>query len=95
MAVALMYDLPEMTHQRYGAVMRAINFDRQRPPELEFHAAWEKEDASGWQIFEVWESPDALQTHLQQRFSQAMRGRGREFSVEILSADVRQVYAGS
>lgn len=95
MAVALMYDLPGMTHQRYGAVMRAINFDKQRPPELKVHAAWEKEDGSGWQIFEVWESNEALQTFLQEKFTQGMRGRGREFSIEILSANVRQTYAGS
>lgn len=95
MAVAVMYDLPGMNHQRYGAVMRAINFDRQRPSDLKFHAAWEKEDGSGWQIFEVWESPESLQTFLKEKFSQAMRGRGRQFSVEILSADVRQTYSGN
>ena len=94
MAVAVMYDLPEMTHQRYGALMRGINFDRRRPPELRFHAAWEKEDSSGWQIFEAWDSAEAWQDFLQAKFSQAMRGRGRKFSVEILSANVRQTYTG-
>lgn len=59
MSVAVMYDLPEMTHQRYGGLMRAINFDRRRPPELKFHAAWAKEDGSGWQVFEVWDSSGA------------------------------------
>ncbi len=94
MSVAVMYDLPGMTHSRYGGVMRAINFDRRRPPELNFHAAWEKEDGSGWQIFEVWESDEVLHAFLQEKFTQAMRGRGREFSLTILSADVRKTYTG-
>jgi hypothetical protein len=51
-----------MAHQRYGAVMRGINFDRRRPPELAFHAAWEKEEGPGWEIFEVWESSQAFET---------------------------------
>ena len=87
-----MYDLPEMTHQRYGAVVRATNFDKQRPSELQFHVAWEKEDGTGWQIFEVWDSTEALQTFLEEKFSHAMRGRGREFRLTFLSGDVRQVY---
>ena len=74
--------------------MRAINFDRRRPPELKCHAAWKKDDGSGWQIFEVWDSEEAFQTFLQEKFTQAMRGRGRNFSLEILSANVRQTYTG-
>ena len=74
--------------------MRAINFDRRRPPELTFHAAWEKDDGSGWQIFEVWDSEEALQTFLQEKFSQAIRGRGREFTLTYLSTNVRRTYTG-
>lgn len=92
MALAVMYDLPEMNHSRYGGAMRAINFDRRRPPELKFHAAWEKEEG-GWQIFEVWESSEAWEAFLRDKYSQALRGRGREFSVTILSTNVHQVYA--
>lgn len=92
MSVAVMYDLPEMTHQRYGGVMRAINFDRRRPPDLKFHAAWAKDDGSGWQIYEVWESSEALQTFLQEKLAPAMRGRGRSFTLTILSANVHQIY---
>jgi hypothetical protein len=94
MAVALMYDLPEMTHSRYGGAMRAINFDRRQPSELEFHAAWEK-DEGGWQIFEVWESPEAWEAFFQDRYSQALRGRGREFSVTVLSNNVHQIYTNN
>ncbi len=91
MALAVMYDMPGMTHQRYGAVMRAVNMDKRQPPELWFHAAWEKDDGSGWQFFEVWESPEAYQSYLQEKFTQAMRGRGREFTVTVLSGNVRQL----
>lgn len=94
MAVAVMYDLPGMTHQRYGAVMRAINFDRRRPPELKAHAAWEKEDGSGWQIFEVWESDEALQTFLQEKLAPPMGERGQDMTLTILSARVHQTYTG-
>ena len=93
--LAVMYDLPEMTHSRYGGVMRAINFDRRRPPELTFHAAWAKEDGSGWQIFEVWESPQAWEAFFTQRYNDAMRGRGQKFSFDILSVGVNQIYTGN
>lgn len=85
MALALMYDLPEMARPRYGGAMRAGNLDRRRPPELKLHAAGEKEDG-GWKIFEVWEA------FFQDRYSQALRGRGREFSITVLSANVDQIY---
>lgn len=94
MSLAVMYDLPEMTHSRYGGVMRAINFDRRRPPELKFHAAWEKDDGSGWQIFEVWVSEEAFQSFLQEKLAPAMRGRGRNFTLTFLSNNVRQTYTG-
>ena len=94
MAIAVMYDLPGMTHQRCGGLMRGINFDRRRPTELTIHAAWEKEDGSGWQIFEMWESSQAFETFLQQKFAHFMRGRVRSFGLETLSANVRQTYAG-
>jgi ABC-type transporter MlaC component len=92
MAVALMYDLPEMTRPRYEDAMRAVNLDRQQPTELKVHAAWEK-DEGGWQIFEVWESYVAWEASFQERYSQVLRGRGREFSITVLSANVHQVYA--
>lgn len=88
MALTVMYDLPEITHQRYGALVRATNLDKRLPPDLTFHAAWEKEDGSGWQIFELWDSDEAFRTFLQEKFAPAMRGRSREFSVEILSNNV-------
>lgn len=91
MAVALMYDLPEMTRSMYRDVMRPIALDRRRPPELKVHAAWEK-DEGGWQIFEVWATYVAFEAYLQERFSQAARERVQEFSIEVLSANVHQVY---
>jgi hypothetical protein len=91
MAVALMYDLPEMTRPMYGDAMRPIDLDRRRPPELKVHAAWEK-DEGGWRIFEVWESQVAFQAFLQERYSQVLRGRVQEFSITVLSANVHQVY---
>jgi hypothetical protein len=91
MALALMYDLPDMTRPRYGGAMREVSFDRRRPPELKVHAAWEK-DEGGWQIFEVWESYEAWEAFFQQKYSQALRGRGREFSITVLSAHVDQIY---
>lgn len=94
MALAVMYDLPHMSHQRYGAVVRATNLDKRRPEEMKVHAAWEKEDGNGWQIFEVWESTEAFQTYLEEKFTQGMRGRSREFTITILSADVRRVLTG-
>jgi hypothetical protein len=90
MAVALMYELPEMTRPIYGDAMRPIDIDR-RPPELKVHAAWEK-DEGGWQIFEVWESYVTFESYLHERFSQVLRERVQEFSVTVLSADVHQVY---
>ena len=92
MTLAVMFDLPHMTSSRYGATMRALNFDRRRPPELKVHAAWEKDDGDGWQIFEVWESKEAFDAFLQEHYSQALRGRGREFKLTFLSTDVHQVY---
>ena len=94
MAVAVMYDLPEMTNQRYGALMRGINFDRRRPQELKVHAAWEKENGSGWQIFEVWDSGAAFEAFLREKTAQFMRGRSWSFKLEIISTNVRQTYTG-
>jgi len=91
MTLALMYDLPDMTSPRYGGAMRAVNLDRRRPPELKLHAAWEK-DEGGWQIFEVWESYEAWEAFFRERYSQALRGRGREFSITVLSNNVHQIY---
>jgi hypothetical protein len=93
MALALMYALPEMTRPRYGGAMRAINFDRRWPAGLQVHVAWEKEEG-GWQIFEVWESYEAWNTFFQERYSQALRGRGREFTLTVLSANVDQIHTG-
>lgn len=90
----MMYDLPEMTHQRYGGIMRVINLDRRRPPEMKFHAAWAKHDGIDWQIYEVWESEETLQTFLQEKLAPAMRGRGRSFNLTILSTNVHQMYTG-
>jgi quinol monooxygenase YgiN len=91
MALALMYDLPEMTRPRYGGAMRTVNFDRRRPPELKVHVAWEKEEG-GWRIFEVWESYEAWKPFFDEKYLQALRGRGREFQLEILSNDVQDIY---
>ncbi len=85
-----MYELPEMTRPRYGGAMRAVNLDKRRPPELKVHAAWDMEDG-GWQIFEVWESYEAWEAFFQ-RYSQALRGRGREVKITVLSANVDQIY---
>ncbi len=92
MALAVMYDLPDLTRPRYDDAMRALNFDRRRPKELWVHAAWEKEEG-GWQIFEVWESQVPYKAFLQERFTQVLRERSQQFSVTILSNNVHHVYA--
>ncbi len=91
MVLALMYNLPRMTRQRFGGAMREIDFDSRQPPGLKFHAAWEK-DEGGWQIFEVWESYEAWDAFFQERYSQVLSGHGGTFWVTVLSTEVHQIY---
>ena len=91
MALAVLYELSGMTHQRYGATMRALNFDKRRPPELKVHTAFVKDDG-GWQIFEVWDSVEVWETLWVPRYLDALRGRGRTVDLNFLSTQVHQDY---
>lgn len=80
MAIAIVYDFPDMTRSRYDAIMRDVNLQGKLAPGMVFHAAGEEEEGK-WRAVEVWESLEDWQTFFDQKYSAALHKRQKKFSV--------------
>ena len=65
MAVVVVTDIPGVGQERYDAVGRELDLDRNPPAGLILHAAGPGE--GGWRVVEVWESREAYDACVRDR----------------------------
>lgn len=74
MAVAIVRDTPGMTAEMYDAIIRDLNLENEPIAGLLMHTVGPFE--GGWRAIDVWESKDAWETFMRDRFEPAMQRAG-------------------
>jgi len=74
MAVAIVRDTPGMTAEMYDAIMQKLDVASKPISGLILHTVGVFE--GGWRAIDVWESKDAWETFMRERFEPAMREAG-------------------
>jgi hypothetical protein len=76
MAIGLLFEIPDMTRERYDGVIEASGLADRLPPGQIFHAAGPME--GGWRVFDLWESRDHFDRFAQDTLAPLMGGQAPE-----------------
>ena len=73
MAVTLIMRVPELTLDRYDAMMAGLGLDSNPPPGMIFHVA--SESVGAVNILEVWQTSQAAESFTEGRLREALAGQ--------------------
>ena len=75
MATVMRMHWPEVTKDQYEQARKDVNWEGQTPAGAKFHVAWF--DESGFNVVDLWDSPQHFQNFVDQRLMPAVRRIGQ------------------
>ena len=82
MAVAYIFELPDFTAEQSAAVLRELELDKNPVAGQVLHIEGPME-GGGTRVVDVWESPEALQTFVQERLAAAFQKVGATLPADL------------